>query len=294
MAHTILLPVDGSPSSGRAAEMLAAYAGDRAQLDTVVLNVQSPPMVLWPDAAVDAGAIESALLESGQQLADAAAARLEQAGMRAQPAVRLGLPAEGILREAQAREASLVVMGTRGHGMVHGFAFGSVAMRVAHGGSVPVCLVQPQAKLPAQLGRKLRVLLALDGSEPAQRAARLLAQWRGWLGELDVQIAYVQQPLSFLETILPPHRDVIEQWSTRAGEDATRPARELFEKEGIRHRLHLTVGEAALEIAHVADEAGCELLVMGTRGRGAAHHAFIGSVALKAAAHCALPALLVK
>lgn len=294
MAHTILLPVDGSPSAAHAAQLLAAYTGERAQLDAVALNVQSPPMVLWPEAAVDAGAIESALLESGREIADAATARLAQAGLRARAAVRLGLPADGILREAEACGAALVLMGTRGHGMAHGFAFGSVAMRVAHGGRVPVCLVQPQAKLPAQLGKRLRVLLALDGSEPAQRAARLLAGWRGWLGELDVQIAYVQQPLTFLETVLPPHRDVIEQWSTRAGEEATQAARELFDKEGIRHRLHLTVGDAALEIAHVADETGCELLAMGTRGRGAAHHTFIGSVALKAAARCALPALLVK
>ena len=294
MAHTILLPVDGSPSAGRAAEMLAGYGGERAQLDTVVLNVQSPPMALWPEAAAAAGVVESALLEAGQQLAGTAAARLAQAGLRARAAARLGLPAEGILREAQAVQAALVVMGTRGEGMAHGFALGSVAMRVVHGGSVPVCLVQPQAKLPAQLGRKLRVLLALDGSEPALRAAQLLAAWRGWLGELDVQIAHVQQPLTLLETLLPPHRDVIEQWSTRSGEEATQAARELFAKEGIRHRLHLTVGDAALEIAHLADEAGCELLAMGTRGRGAAHHALIGSVALKAAALCALPALLVR
>ncbi len=274
--------------------MLAGYAGERAQLETIVLNVQAPPMVLWPEAGVDSGAIEAALLESGQQVADAAAARLTGAGQRARPAVRLGLPADGILREAEMRQAALVIMGTRGHGMVHGFAFGSVAMRVAHGGNVPVCLVQPQAKLPGQLGRKLRVLLALDGSEPALRAARLLAGWRDWLGELDVQIAHIQQPLTFLETILPPHRDVIEQWSTRAGEEATLAARELFDKEGIRHRLHLSVGDPAVEIAHVADETGCDLLVVGTRGRGAAHHALIGSVALKAAARCRLPALLVK
>jgi len=185
-----------------------------------------------------------------------------------------------------------VLMGTRGHGMVHGFAFGSVAMRVAHGGSVPVCLVQPQAKLPAQLGKRLRVLLALDGSEPAQRAARLLAGWRAWLGELDVQMVWVQQPLTYLETVMPPHDDVIGQWSTRAGEEATAPARELLKKAGIRHHLHLTVGEPAPEIVHLAASTGCELLVLGTRGRGAAHHALIGSVALNAAAHASIPVIL--
>jgi nucleotide-binding universal stress UspA family protein len=38
----------------------------------------------------------------------------------------------------------------------------------------------------------------------------------------------------------------------------------------------------------------CELLVLGSRGLGAAHHALIGSVALNAAALAAMPVMLVK
>ena len=63
---------------------------------------------------------------------------------------------------------------------------------------------------------------------------------------------------------------------------------------GIRHRLHLTIGDPATEIVHLARETRCELLVLGTRGLGAAHHALIGSVALKAAAHAPVPVALVR
>jgi len=167
-------------------------------------------------------------------------------------------------------------------------------MRIVHASPVPVCLVRPESRLPAQLGRKLRVLLALDGSEPALRAAAALASWRGWLGELDVQMVYVQPPLTYLATALPPHDDVIRQWSTEAGESAARPARQLLAKEGIAHHLHLTVGDPATEIVHLAEEAGCELIAMGTRGLGAAHHAFVGSAGLKVAAHAAVPTVLVR
>jgi nucleotide-binding universal stress UspA family protein len=45
---------------------------------------------------------------------------------------------------------------------------------------------------------------------------------------------------------------------------------------------------------HLAAETGCELVVMGTRGLGAAHYALIGSVALKVAAHAAMPVILVR
>lgn len=290
----LILPVDGSPSAARAVDLAAGYRGQPSHLAPVVLNVQMPSAMLWPEASAGVAAIDEALLGGGRELAAAAVRRLKESGLVADQVVRLDLPVSAILREAETRGAGLIVMGTRGHGMVHGFAVGSVAMRVAHGGTTPVCLVRPEATLPRELGRQLRVMLALDGSEPALRAARWLVERQEVLGELDVQIVHVQQPLTVLQTILPPDRDLIEQWSTRAGEQASQAARELFVKSGIRHHLHLSAGEPYREIALLAAETKSELLALGTRGRGAAHHALIGSVALKAAAASDIPVLLVK
>jgi nucleotide-binding universal stress UspA family protein len=294
MSHAILLAVDGTPASARSVDLLAGYCGESELIDIAVLNVQARPASIWPEAAIDVRSVEDALLAAGREICGAATARLKAARLHADFAVRLGSPAGVILREAQSGAASLIVMGTRGHGAMRGFALGSVAMRVAHGNAVPVCLLHPETALPARLGSSLRVMLALDGSEPALRAARLLAAWRAWLGELDVQIVYVQQPLSYLATVLQPHDGVIAQWSAQAGEAATQAARDLFAREGISHHLHLTAGDAAREIVHLASETKCELMALGTRGLGAAHHALIGSVALKVAAHAAMPVVLVK
>jgi nucleotide-binding universal stress UspA family protein len=292
-AAKLLVPVDGSPSAARAIGLVAGYRGEPSRLAPVLLSVQAPLMRLWPDATLDS-AVEGVLLEGGKEVTAAAAQRLAHSHLQAEQAVRLGLPVSAILREAERRGADLIVMGTRGHGALHGFALGSVAMRVAHGGATPVCLVRPEARLPVELGRRLRVMLALDGSEPALRAARLLVAWRDWLGELDVQIVHVQEPLTVLQAILPPHRDLVEQWSTKAAQEATQAAREIFAEAGIRHHLHLSAGEPFREIALLAGHTQSDLLVLGTRGRGAAHHALIGSVALKAAAASEVPVLLVK
>ena len=294
MPTTILVPVDNSPSARRALELVAGYQGGKGALRAVVLNVQSPVSVAYPEAAVAAQSIEESLLEAGKRIAEAAAARLAAAGVAAEAAVRLGLPASAIAEEAKARGAALVLMGTRGHGALRGFALGSVALRVAHGAPVPVCLVHPDSQLPPAFGKKLRVMLALDGSEPALRAAQALAAWRPWLGELDVQVVHVQAPLTTAEAILPPHDDLVEQWSTKGAERATRASRQLLEDSGIKNHLHLGAGDAAEEIVHLAGHAGCELIALGTRGKGAAHHALVGSVALKVAAASPLPVLLVK
>ncbi|HEX2199469.1 MAG TPA: universal stress protein [Burkholderiales bacterium] len=271
----ILLPFDGGPAALRAAELLAGYAGDPAALSLALLNVQAQA----PDA--------------GRTLLKPALARLAAAGFAPQADVQVGPVAPSVLAKARSLEAELVVMGTRGEGTLQGFALGSVALRVVHGNGPPVLLVKPQDRLPGGLGRRLRVLLAMDGSPPALRAAERLAAWRAWLGELEVHLVYAQQPLTMLEAVLPPHDDVIGQWSTQEGEQAAQKARELFTREKIAHHLHLSVGDAALELRTLAEQTSSDLVVAGTRGLGAAHHALIGSVALKSAALSAVPVLLV-
>lgn len=292
MNPNLLVAVDESPAARRALEMLAGHrspAGTRV----VALNVQARPIALWPEGGLDPGRIDAVLLEEGRRIAAAASAALAEKGFAAEPAARLGIPAGTILQEVDSRRADMLLMGTRGRGAVQGYALGSVALRVAHRSSVPMWLVRPDSRLPDELGRRLRVMLATDGSEVALRAARFLVAWRAWLGELDVHIAHVQLPLTWLEAVLPPHDDLIEQWSTRAAGAATQAAGELLASESIRSHLHFSAGEPAAELAHLAHDAGCDALVLGTRGLGAAHHALIGSVALKAAALAAMPVILV-
>ncbi|HYI86588.1 MAG TPA: universal stress protein [Burkholderiales bacterium] len=293
MTTKLLVPFDGSPAASRAVDLLAGYAGETAALAAVLLNVQTRPVSLWPGAGLSAGAIDAALLDGARRTLEPAALRLHSAGIAAEAQVRLGMAAEVILREAAAAKADAVVMGTRGGGALHGFALGSVALRVAHGDGPPVILVKPDDRLPAGFGKRLRVLIALDGSAPALRAAERLVAWRGWLGELEVHLAYVQRPLTVLEHILPPHDDVLGQWSTQEGREATQAARELFRSAGIEQHLHLTVGDPALELRTLAAQTSSDLVVLGTRGLGATHHALVGSVALKTAALSGVPVLLV-
>jgi nucleotide-binding universal stress UspA family protein len=267
----LLIAFDGSPGALRAVELLAGHAGDAAALCVTLLNVQ-------PQAA-----------DPGRTVLKPAIERLAAAGFAVDAQVRVGSPAPTIL----GFHPELIVMGTRGEGALQGFALGSVALRVVHGGGPPVLLVKPGDRLPGSLGKRLKVLLAMDGSAPAMRAAERLVAWRGWLGELDVQLVYVQPPLTTLQAVLPPHDDVIGQWSTQEGEQATQKARDLFAREKIAHHLHLTVGDPAREVMVLAQQTAADLVLLGTRGLGAAHHALVGSVALKAAALSAVPVLLV-
>lgn len=81
---------------------------------------------------------------------------------------------------------------------------------------------------------------------PGPRYSGLVA-WRAWFGKLEVHLLWVQPPLGYLQTVLPPHGDVIGQWSDKEGRKATGAAAALFRKAGIAH--HALVGSVALKAA---------------------------------------------
>lgn len=292
MPITLIAAADDSPASLQAVRLIAGYAGERDRLAVIVLNVQRRPLTLWPGPAFDAGAIEAALLHKGQRQLAPARSLLSQAGIEAEAAVRLGVPAESIGEEALRRGAAAVVIGTRGHGALRGFALGSVAMRVAHRAQAPTFLVQPDTVLPRALGRNLRVLVPLDGSPHATRAVSLLLAWQDWLGSLVIDLVHVRPSADRLDSLLPAP-NLPEQLDSEEVERATRDARALIHVARLGHRLHETAGDPSEEIVRLAGGLGSELIFMGTRGLGAVHHALIGSVALKVAHLSPVPVLLV-
>src|SRR6185503_10310206 len=112
----------------------------------------------------------------------------------------------------------------------------------------------------------VRVLVPLDGSAHATRAVGELVGWKAWLGEMQLDLVHIRAPLTLFEAMLPPHRDVPDQWGSKQSEEATRDARALLYVAQIGHRLHEAAGEPSVEIARLADALGSELIVMGTRG----------------------------
>ena len=272
MPVTIVAAVDRSPAALQAVRLLAGYQGDRATLSLVLLNVQ-------PAAE--------------RRSLDEAAALIADAGFDMRKEVRFGSASAQILEEAARSGAALIIIGTRGHGAMRGFALGSVALRVAHGARVPVLLVRPDTVLPRTLGRSMRVLVALDGSPPATRALTEVLGWEKWLGQLDLDLAHVRRAPGLLGRLAPDEQAMIEEWGSLEAEEATRDARALLYAAQRACRLHEPAGDPSLELVRLAGSLGCDLVAMGTRGLGAAHHALVGSVALKVAIGSPAPVLLV-
>jgi nucleotide-binding universal stress UspA family protein len=143
MAHPdtplLLLPVDGSPSSARAAQHAAVLA-KALHCTVLLLNVQ-PEIQDWQTHGIgrQAAADHHAALAKA---ATAEAARvLAEAGVSVESIVEQGDPAEVIARVAADRGCSSVVMGTRGQSELKGILMGSVGLKLIHLLQVPVTFV---------------------------------------------------------------------------------------------------------------------------------------------------------
>jgi universal stress protein A len=136
---------DPSLAAVRAAADLAERLGSRIVL-TYVMEPRLPPMV-----ASFAGQPEDEILERHRQHAEqelAACAKRDLPGREVELVVRKGAPHQEIVRLAIERSASMIIVGTHGHGFLTHALAGSTAERVLHHAPCPVLVVRSVAYVP--------------------------------------------------------------------------------------------------------------------------------------------------
>jgi nucleotide-binding universal stress UspA family protein len=140
----ILLAVDGSEASARAASKLAASLSlykEAPQID--VLTVHLPvPKFGHMGAVITHEMVESHYAEESAVAIAPARAVLDAAGVKYTAERAVGPIAETIVEEAKARNADLIFMGTRGMSALSNMMMGSIATKVVHLSAVPVVLVR--------------------------------------------------------------------------------------------------------------------------------------------------------
>lgn len=290
----ILVAIDDSEAALHACRLLAAHAGDRSGHQLTLINVQRLPLRLAPLPGLHQAVVEEALRGEGERLVQGAQQLLAAGGWQAHTVVRLGPPADTLLECIQQRAIDLLVMGSGRQGPVRGYAVGSVALRVAAAAPCPVLLVRAGAKLPAQLGRRLRVTAPVDGSAESERAIRRLVACAGVLGELHVDLVHFRPGLTLAGAMLPPHDDVLREWSGNEADAVLAEPAQLLARHGISCQVHALAGEADTGIAAFAGERQADLIAMATRGTGAMHHLLLGSTALRTAHMSDVPVALLR
>jgi nucleotide-binding universal stress UspA family protein len=286
-AGRVVVGIDGSEISFVALRWAAREAARRqAPLD--VVHAWMPPHTL---AAYD-------LFPDPVELEAAAQHRLDEAvdalaGLPGQPAEVRPVLVEDDAAAAivgVAERADLLVVGRRGGGGFHDLLVGSVSSKVTQTAACPVVVVPPGWERP----ESGRIVVGVDGSEPAVSALRWAAQEAGLRqARLDVVHAYDYPPMVTpfgplvavdLETIQKASQEMLADMIASAVGEASPPP-------GAVERISVASGAAAalLEAAAEAD-----LLVVGARGRGTLRGLLLGSVSQQCVHHAPCPVAVVR
>jgi len=134
----VLVAYDGSDHSQKALDLAAKIVRCSDGKLKVLFAFDKVPTIFGDDETEHF--IERAM-SKGRDILGAAAAHLSEAGIEFSTAIVEGPAAEAILRYAQAEGCDLIVMGSRGLGMVQGLLLGSVSYRVLHHAQIPVLIV---------------------------------------------------------------------------------------------------------------------------------------------------------
>ena len=152
--------------------------------------------------------------------------------------------------------------------------------------------------VPAAAGRRhlQRILVAVDGSEGSARAVNNALAIREELRDpraMDLHVINVQRPVSGDVASFVASQNLREYHQERHAVDMA-PALEALKAAEVRFTEHTRVGDPGHVIAELAEELGCDLIVMGTRGLGGHTAALVGSVAQRVLEHASVPVLLAK
>ena len=133
----ILFATDGSKASDKALKFLltkfrsenAGIPEAKGPIEVVVTHIM--PFIKYPEVK-----------EAGSRLVEHAAERLIKGGYVVEEIVRLGKPADEILKVASKKKADLIVTGAKGLGAVARFLLGSISTKVVQHSSCSVLVVR--------------------------------------------------------------------------------------------------------------------------------------------------------
>ena len=127
-----------------------------------------------------------------------------------------------------------------------------------------------------------KVLIPVDGSACSDRAVAQFIGHAAWFRETpEVHLLHVHAPIPVGRVQQQIGPETLAAYYREESEALLASAEALLKEAGIAFSRHIHVGSAAEIIVRLARELGCDIIFMGTHGRGALPAALLGSVASK-------------
>lgn len=140
----------------------------------------------------------------------------------------------------------------------------------------------------------MRMVLAVDGSPPSDRALQYVIGLRDQMRGLDVELVNVQPRMDTPNANLLLSAADLADYARDESARVLTPASAVLTAAGVEHRVHALVGPAAEEIVGLAARTGAAAIVVGTQARRALTGLLLGSVATRVIERSPVPVTVVR
>ncbi|MDP2452155.1 MAG: universal stress protein [Polaromonas sp.] len=273
--NSILAATDFSAPARHAADRAARLAHETGAQLTLMHTVSGRALDELRQWLGAGHAAEAQLLEdAGQQLRKLAEELASTRRVKTQTHLATGPVVTEIEREADAVQASLVVLGARGAGFLRRLVLGTTSERLLKHTHRPVLVVKQTPHEPYR-----RVLVALDFS-PWSVHAIALARRVAPNARLVLLHAF-EVPFEGKLRVAGVDTATIEHYRRQAGALATQQLHHIAQQAGLapgHWDARVIEGDPWQRIVEQEQECDCDLVVLGKHGRSAAEELFLGSV----------------
>ena len=289
---TLLVAHDFSETAALALRQATALAKANAARLVLAHVVELVPLGPYP--AIKGGANDLAIKDIAEQRTNEIADAARAEGCEIEVRVQVGEPGPTLVEMAEAVEADLLVIGTRGLSGVKHVLLGSTAESVVRRAPMPVLTVHPEDAL---LEPPLETLVVpTDLSPAAEIAPQTFAELFSVGPKPRIHLVYADRTPPYLEpfkhSVLeltdqpdPIKEDLLEQMA---------PSAKALEAEGFPVECHVIDGEAADAVPEFAEEISAQAIVLSTQGRSAVVNALLGRTAQRIVQKAPCPTLTVR
>ncbi len=281
----ILLPVDGSEHSRRAVQFAGCLGASLGKSLSGLTFLHVIPR----------GYLNNHIAEKIQLFFEEGEKSLRELGVEVdiEKLVVSGDPAQEIIRIANERKFSAIIMARRGLSEMKGILMGSVTNKVIHSASMQTVYIVGHKILQDKACLIPKILIPVDGSTYSMRgvenATCLTAEFKAHVSKITLfRVINLSLYLKRIKEGIDPEEE---------SKQILNEAKDVFLQAGIPERFITTrvkVGKnPAEEILKEAEEGQYNLIIMGRKGRSALEDLILGGVSSTVLQHCQDPTVAI-